>query len=535
MKKTYKYKLLIGACALFLLPACNFEDINTNPYEMTDEMGKLDGIAVGGPITAMQASVFPVGTQADGTDVVNQYQNAYHLGGDTWSGYFGQNNNWYNGNNNTTYYMVDAWMNDAYQNSYTNIFSSWKEVKDKAELAGIPEAFSLAQILKISTWHKATDMFGPIPYKKAGDPILNIPYDSQEEVYKSFFTDLEAAIAILTDKAEQGAQILPNYDAIYGGSTTKWVKYANTLMLRLAMRVRYADAELSKKYALMAINHPIGIMTSKDDEAKISTGAGLVFINNIETIANQYGESRMGSSMFSYLVGYEDPRLMAYFKPSASEHAADVPFAKAKYQALPTGHTQSQNSTFESFSAPNIAKTAPTYWMRASEAYFLRAEAALIWAEAGDAASLYEQGIATSFDESGISPAEVSAYMDSNNTPTTYEVNAGWYYNFSAAAPTQATVEFSGSQEAKLEKIMIQKWIALYPNGQEAWSEWRRTGYPKLHEVNVNRGGLTEGVRRMVYPLSSYQSEEDKENIQQAIELLGGPDKASTKLWWDKK
>ena len=86
-----------------------------------------------------------------------------------------------------------------------------------------------------------------------------------------------------------------------------------------------------------AINQTLGVMTDKADEAKMREGAGLSFVNNIETFANQYGETRMGSSMFSYLVGYEDPRLMKYFKPSDSRYAQNVPFAGAKYQALPTG------------------------------------------------------------------------------------------------------------------------------------------------------------------------------------------------------
>ncbi len=84
---------------------------------------------------------------------------------------------------------------------------------------------------------------------------------------------------------------------------------------------------------------------------------------------------------------------------------------------------------------------------------------------------------------------------------------------------------------------MIQKWIALYPNGHEAWTEWRRTGYPKLNQVQTNRGqGVTRegGIRRMVYPVSFYQSAEDRANYEEALKLLGGldKDKATTQLWW---
>src|SRR3712207_383638 len=95
--KTYKY--IIGAvAAVSLFASCDFEKINTNEFELLPEEGKMDGISVGGPITAMQKCVVPLGTQADGTSVANLYQIAYNLSADSWSGYFSQNNNWNNGN-----------------------------------------------------------------------------------------------------------------------------------------------------------------------------------------------------------------------------------------------------------------------------------------------------------------------------------------------------------------------------------------------------------------------------------------------------
>lgn len=528
MRKQIINKLLIGVTVICSLSACDFEEINTNPYEPKN-------VLPGQSITTMQTSVVPIGTQADGTNVINQYQIAYHLSADVWSGYFGQNNYWYSGYNNTNNYLVDQWISASYKHSYTVVVPVWKSIKEQSKEMNTPELFALAQILKISTWHKATDMFGPIPYKKAGEPILVVPYDSQEEVYKSFFIDLDAAIEVLSERAKVNIPIAPEYDAVYAGNATKWVKYANSLMLRLAMRIRYADPVTAQKYAEKAIEHPIGVMTTQDDEAKMSVGAGLNFVNNIETFANQYGECRMGWNMFSYLLGYEDPRLSAYFKPSESKYAVEA-FDKAKYQAIPTGHYHNENDVYKSFSKPNIEKSTPTYWMRASEVYFLRAEGALEnWKMGGEAKSLYEQGIAQSFSENGIKTEGVENYMKSGKKPITYELYANEYSAYSSA-PCETTTEFKGEKEKLLEKIIIQKWIALYPNGQEAWSEWRRTGYPKLHELIIDMGYLgPEGVRRMNYPTGSYQSEKDRANIEEAIKLLGGEDKPWTKLWWDAK
>jgi len=538
--KTKAYKYIVGVLVLSLFTACDFQKVNTNEFELLPEEGLMDGISIGGPITAMQKCVFPVGTQADGTSVANRYQTAYNLAADCWSGYFGQNNNW-GGPNNLNYFLKDGWVASSYTESYSTVVPLWQDLKGKTETQ-FPEVFALAQILKISAWHKATDMFGPIPYKEAGKGLITVPYDSQEEVYKSMFKELSDAIEVLTKYADNGnSKLLPNADAVYAGDVHKWVVYANSLMLRLAMRVYYADAALSKKYALQAVNHSYGVMKTKDDEAKMERGASLEFKNNLDVLINQYNECRMGSSMLAYLGGYQDPRLPKYFNTSTVSQAVTVG-TYGKYSGVPTGHDVSSNDAFRDSSRPAITSTTPTYWMRASEVYFLLAEAALHgFAVGGTAESLYEKGIEMSFEENGIASSEVSDYMSSGLKPSAYSFHlTNPSVNVDAPALTQATTEWTGTDEEKLEKIMIQKWIALYPNGQEAWSEYRRTGYPKLHSAisNYSNGEVDSevGIRRMRFPTNKSTSAEDIANLESARKLLrGGLDKAGTRLWWDNK
>ena len=538
--KTKAYKYIVGFLALSLFTACDFQKVNTNEFELLPEEGLMDGISIGGPITAMQKCVFPVGTQADGTSVANRYQTAYNLAADCWSGYFGQNNNW-GGPNNLNYFLKDGWVASSYTESYSTVVPLWQDLKGKTETQ-FPEVFALAQILKISAWHKATDMFGPIPYKEAGKGLITVPYDSQEEVYKAMFKELSDAIEVLTKYADNGnSKLLPNADAVYAGDVHKWVVYANSLMLRLAIRVYYADAALSKKYALQAVNHSYGVMKTKDDEAKMERGASLEFKNNLDVLINQYNECRMGSSMLAYLGGYQDPRLPKYFNTSTVSQAVTVG-TYGKYSGVPTGHDVSSNDAFRDSSRPAITSTTPTYWMRASEVYFLLAEAALHgFAVGGTAESLYEKGIEMSFEENGIASSEVADYMSSGLKPSAYSfhlTNPG--VNVDVPAVTEATTAWSGTDEEKLEKIMIQKWIALYPNGQEAWSEYRRTGYPKLHSVvtNYSNGEIDSevGIRRMRFPTNKSTSAEDIANLESALKLLrGGLDKSGTRLWWDNK
>ncbi len=107
-----------------------------------------------------------------------------------------------------------------------------------------------------------------------------------------------------------------------------------------------------------------------------------------------------------------------------------------------------------------------------------------------------------------------------------------------APSPTSITVKWDNgaSNEQKLERIITQKWLAIFPEGQEAWSEFRRTGYPKLFPVVQNNSGGTIDtdiqIRRLPYPIS--ESNTNSTELNKGIQLLGGADNGGTRLWWDK-
>lgn len=546
MKNINKYKLFAVAFTALSLASCNYEEINTNPFEMTEEEGVMDGIAMGGLVTAMEKSVFPTGTQADDTDPVNAYQTAYDLSANAWSGYIGVNNTFEGGNCHLNYVIVDGWVKTTFSNSYTNLLDPWKKLTASAQENDTPELAALAQILKISGWHKVLESFGPIPYTQAGKGTINVPFDSEEVVYTEMLKDLASAVEVLTPKAVSGVKVMSDYDLVFEGDATKWVKYANSLMLRLAMRIRSVKPELSKQYAKLAVEHSIGVMTDAGDAAGAGPGAGIALRNPMFWLADNYNDSRVGTTILSYLLGYQDPRLSAYCQPANSLCTVAVQAYDGKsYQGVPLGHlftrsdaTSTEYDSYYYYSKPNIKAETPLYWMRASEVYFLRAEAALFWgADFGDAEALYKQGIETSFQENGVS-GSVDDYLSSGKTPAANKVAGKYGFDFSA--PCQVTPGFSGNQEEKLEKIIIQKYIALYPNGQEAWTEFRRTGYPKLNPIvqggNHNSSiDNVRGIRRMSYPVSFNGTDQSKEIYQDAVNKLGGPDNAATDLWWAKK
>lgn len=270
MKRIKQYKFFAVAFAILALASCNYEEINTNPFEMTDGEGVMDGIVVGGYITAMQKSVFPTGTQADDTGPVNAYQTAYNLSADAWSGYIGINNTFEGGNCHLNYVIVNSWVSTTFSNSYTNLLDPWKKLTASAKENDTPEIAALAQILKISGWHKVLESFGPIPYTAAGKGAIDVPFDSEETVYTEMLKDLAGAVEVLTPKAVNNVKVMSDYDLVFNGDVTKWVKYANSLMLRLAIRLRSVKPELAKQYAKQAVEHSIGVMTEAGDAA----GAG---------------------------------------------------------------------------------------------------------------------------------------------------------------------------------------------------------------------------------------------------------------------
>ncbi|MNR08122.1 Susd and RagB outer membrane lipoprotein [compost metagenome] len=181
--------------------------------------------------------------------------------------------------------------------------------------------------------------------------------------------------------------------------------------------------------------------------------------------------------------------------------------------------------------------------MCAAEVAFLRAEGALRgWSMGGTAQSFYEQGVKTSFEQYTLGSSDASTYLN-NNTDTqaayTDPINAA--NNIAANSPllSKTTVKWdeSASMEQKLERIITQKWIAIFPDGQEAWSEFRRTGYPKIFPVMNNQSGGTINTEKQIrrLPFSEDEYKNNQAEVTKAVSLLGGADNGGTKLWWDKK
>jgi len=537
IKKGIEAVMIFGTC-MMLHTSCtrDFEEINKNPLYPDKEAEQWDGVLNSAYLPDLQKNVIAVGTAADRTDFVNKYQVAFNLAGDSWAGYHSPRDaKWEGGTSFSNFFFPNNWVNNTFGWMVTDVFAPWMQLR-KITMTDVnpnKEMFALAQISKIMALHRTTDMFGPIPYSKVGSGNFKVAYDSQQSVYQSFFKELEEAVETLTAFYGAGNVVVPftkDADVVYEGDVEKWIRLANSLMLRLAIRVRFADEGLAREYAVKAVEHPIGVIENPSQAAKMDKGAGLQMRHSLIEITENYNDTRMGATIQCYLKGYGDPRLQVYFKPGASN----------TFDAVRAGIPSTGNS-YNDYAIPNVKETTPTYWMKASEVFFLKAEAALAGFDMGGKTPkyFYEKGIEMSFEENEVN---IGSYLGSTSQPDSYTDRVKPEY--SSTAPGSVTVAWDEAMdmEHKLEKIITQKYLAIYPDGHEAWSEWRRTGYPRQIPpvVNLtNKGvmmsdGYKDGVRRMPYPRAEYDN--NIENLQKAIsEYLGGMDNAATNVWWDKK
>lgn len=528
----------VGLLLLVAGSSCtrNFEDLNTNQHEATEEMMATDNLKAGAFFAQMQRNVVLFKDGGVNGNLSGDYQIAQGLTSDLYSGYIAPTGSWFGGVHNGSYSFIPGWIQKTFSSGFASVMGPWKWVDAFAKEQNTPEVAALATVVKVEGMHRVADAYGPIPYLNFGDSTGQTNYDPLQNVYTRFFEELDASIDVLTKYAQgnPSATVLKTYDYIYQGNVTKWIRFANTLRLRLAMRVVYANATLAKTEAEKSITNPFGVITAADDRAVLQHSDKLVYFHPLYEIAWTFnsGEARMSASMDAYMNGYADPRRAVYFTK-----ASDGNYHGVRQGIVTTNWTPYTGAAISNL---NISSSgSDIVWMTAAESYFLRAEGALRnWNMGGTAMDFYNQGIAMSFNETKAG-ADAAVYAANNTlTPAAFVDNSGQSGN-NAPAPSAITIAYdiNAGFETNLEKIITQKWLALYPDGPEGWAEFRRTGYPKLFPVvNNNSNGTintTTQIRRIPYPQTEYNL--NRAGVQTGVAALGGADGGGVKLWWDKK
>ena len=519
MKKILKYTLASFIAISLANCTSNFDEINTDPNGISNESLTQMNNHIGGSFTPMFLNVFNV------TPAWN-FQLQQNLLGDVYSGYMTPPTPFAGNVNNMTYALVDGWNGFPWSDAYGSVMPFALDIKNAVALGGDESGdkfIQLANIIKVSAMHRVSDIYGPIRYTKFDDFETTGEYDSQSDAYNAFFTDLGTAIDGLKS-FEGDAQFIPFDMSSLGGDIAMWRKYANSLRLRLALRVVNVDEALAISEAEKSLSSDAGFLESTD--MYINTG----YAHPLTVISGSWGDVRMGAEMESILGGFGDARKEVYF------NAAEDPTLAGAYKGIRMGIDIEAKGQYGAHSSIGSVVDGETMqWMSAAEVYFLRAEAALRgWSNAGTAMDHYENGVRASFNQHGVSGVE-TYLTDNTSTPNDFidAINAA----NDIAYPSDVTIAYNASatNEEQLEQIITQKWIAMFPDGQEAWSEFRRTGYPRVYPVVVNNSGgsidTDVQIRRVNFVENEINTNGD--NVAIAIGYLNGPDTGGTRLWWD--
>ncbi len=498
-----------------------FEGIDQNARDITEAQLLADFQNVGSKYKPIFESIYQYAPAWS-------YQLQQNLNADVYSGYLTPPRPFVAGANNTTYNLVSGWNDFIWTVPYSNIMNRAKEISELTDTE-VPALNAVVLILKVEAMHRVADVFGPIVYTQFGQSATTSTYDSQQEAYNAFFTDLDTSVGILMADID-GVQFQA-FDQSYDGNYTNWVKLANSLRLRLAIRISKVDPAKAKMEGEKALSQSLGVMETNADGFFVNSALD----HPLQTIDNSWGDIRMNASMESILVGYNDSRAGSYFDNSVA--TGDIKGVRGGLPLLP-GYSDelAQKADYINYSTLNDnIHTPKVQLMTTAEVYFLRAEAALRgWAGAGDAQGNYEQGVTTSFDQHGASGA--AAYLaDNTSTPNDYIDTFNPANNITALSTIKIAWDGGASNEENLERIITQKWIAMFPEGQEAWSEFRRTGYPKIFPVVSNQSGGTIDTNIQIRRIPFVDSElsTNAAGVANAVTLLGGADHGGTRLWWD--
>lgn len=397
---------------------------------------------------------------------------------------------------------------------------------------------SIGRIIRVYLAHQLTDLYGDIPYFEGGrgylDRTFTPSYDPQEKIYADMFKELEEATAAF----DNSKRLPTTSDIVYKGDLIKWKKFANSLMLRLGLRMMKADAVNGKKWIEKAIAG--GLLTGNDDNFLVkylpnsSTGGTTNPTSNGQAhIFIRYPDNyRLTSQFINQLKNTNDPRLSVYAMlpasrtsyapgskdpvkqkgwPAFGDRAEEAPYASIP-SANRLNYSVSNNTTFGRYDAPYIH-------LSYAQVQFQLAECVVrgIISNGTSAKTYYENGVRAAMDqlkaygnEGVVSTAQADAYLALN--------------------PYQPI-----DTEGALEMINMQYWIETHYNWYETFANMRRSGYPKFYQnlasVTLQPGNLGAELPRRL----TYQPDEIATNpkLQEALKRQG-PDLTSTRMWWDK-
>ena len=385
-----------------------------------------------------------------------------------------------------------------------------------------------AKILKAYIMWTLTDKWGDLPYSQAlkGAGNLAPAYDKQEDIYKAIFKDCRDAIA-----GFDGAGANMKGDIIYGGSQAKWKKLANSIRMVAALRLSKVFP-LASDYPAMefmsAATDPAGYINSNADNFTLPFPGGSYSNSwyNIYLTRADYAQSK---TLGDVLAALGDNRQAAF----GTNAGATFPYGLTRAQAVAfdasTGGNYSRvlAASYRTENSPGVLFSASTVLLAAAEAAIPTGSGGLGWIT-GSAQALYDAGVTASFGQWGITMS--AGYLTTG--PANYASGPGATGNVGANTYGSIPATQNAATITPMARIALQYWLAAYPNGNEAWANWRRTGVPNIKGTlfATNSGGQIP--RRYVYGVSEYGTNPVQLAI--AVGRLTGGDTQDSRIWWDK-
>lgn len=506
---------MVGGALVFGATGCtdSFEDFNTDPKAPTP--GQMEGDFAS--TASLIGNMIPVLAQGQ----ENNFQMLDQMIGCEFGRMTSAKNQWGTGAYYATYNPPIGWIGNMFDTTMPQIYTPFFMIRDISNGEGL--TYHWANLLRVFATLRISDCYGPTPFSLiGGGSSYKVAYDDMPDLYNAMFTELDEAIAGLKESVGSSttASLFGNVDYVYQGDIARWVKLANSVKLRMAMRLVNVNPALAQQKAEEAVNDPAGLISEPADAAWSTFIPGGNALNKTNRL---WDEGRASADITSYMNGYSDPRREAYFEKASDQ----------TYTGLRSGIYHATN--YSGCSLPVVDENSKLLSITASESWFSRAEGALRgWNMGGTAKELYEKGIEISMAERGVS---IGDYLASTATPANHVSLASSSYNINAVSTICPKYDESASFDTNLERIIVQKWIGNFPNGWESWADFRRTGYPKWFPVvnNMSSDGVSSarGMRRLPFPNSEFNTNEA--NVKAAIQMLGGPDTGATDLWWAKK
>jgi hypothetical protein len=408
---------------------------------------------------------------------------------------------------------IDNWFTSA----YVSELEDYQQVIKQGDAEKASSISGPGRVMQTWVFENMTDYWGDIPYSEAlqmqdGGP-LKPKYDPQKDIYYGMLKTLADASTAMRTPTGNG---LGNADPIYKGDMAKWVKFANSLRARQAMRISKAD--LAKASTELAAAIAGGVMTSNADNALMAWPGDGVYDNPYSQNFSTRDDHRVSKTLLDTMNILKDPRVKIYAQPTKADPTvyAGLQNGLDNVTVTPFFNTTSRvgtlwypGSTVYGTFGTAAGKRTPSVIMTYAEVEFIQAEMLErgIAGASGTAKAHYEAGVTASITQWGGTAAEAATYL------------------------TQPGVAYVPGATG-LKQIGLQKWISMFTQGTEAWSEWRRTGNPASVKMGPKAyPDVPEIPRRILYP--SNELTVNKEQLDAAIARQGA-NTYLTRIWWDK-